>query len=96
MRGILSHPSGLLVSLFEYFYIVVSWCFFTVLGAEPEHAAKALQEKAGYLHSLLFKRLHIHTVPTLHFHYDSSVEHGIEMSRLIDQAVDSDRKDEAQ
>jgi len=32
----------------------------------------------------------------LHFHYDSSVEHGIEMSRLIDQAVDSDRKDEAQ
>jgi ribosome-binding factor A len=68
--------------------------FFTVLGAEPEHALKALQEKAGYLHSLLFKRLHIHTVPTLHFHYDSSVEHGIEMSRLIDQAVDSDRKDE--
>jgi ribosome-binding factor A len=27
----------------------------------------------------------------LHFHYDSSIEHGIEMSRLIDQAVDSDR-----
>jgi ribosome-binding factor A len=69
--------------------------FFTVLGAEPEHALKALQEKAGYLHSLLFKRLHIHTVPTLHFHYDSSVEHGIEMSRLIDQAVDSDRSDQA-
>ena len=68
--------------------------FFTVLGAEPEHALKALQEKAGYLHSLLFKRLHIHTVPTLHFHYDSSVEHGIEMSRLIDQAVESDHKDE--
>ena len=60
----------------------------------PEHVLKALQEKAGYLHSLLFKRLHIHTVPTLHFHYDSSVEHGIEMSRLIDQAVESDQKDE--
>ena len=68
--------------------------FFTVLGAEPETALKALQEKAGYLHSLLFKRLHIHTVPTLHFHYDNSVEHGIEMSRLIDQAVESDHRDE--
>ena len=68
--------------------------FFTVLGAEPDHALQALQEKAGYLHSLLFKRLHIHTVPTLHFHYDNSVEHGIEMSKLIDQAVDSDHRDE--
>ena len=67
--------------------------FFTVLGAEPEHAQKALQEKAGYLHSLLFKRLHIHTVPTLHFHYDNSVEHGIEMSRLIDQALESDQSE---
>ena len=67
--------------------------FFTVLGADPEHAQSALHEKAGYLHSLLFKRLHIHTVPTLHFVHDVSVERGMEMSRLIDQAVDSDRKD---
>jgi ribosome-binding factor A len=67
--------------------------FFTVLGADPDHALTALKEKAGYLHSLLFKRLHIHTVPTLHFVHDVSVERGMEMSRLIDQAVDSDRKD---
>lgn len=70
--------------------------YFTVLGAEPDQALQALQEKAGYLHSLLFKRLHIHTVPTLHFHFDNSIEHGIEMSRLIDQAVESDHKDESQ
>ena len=61
--------------------------FFTVLGAEPEYALAALREKAGYLHSLLFKRLHIHTVPTLHFHHDESVARGVEMSRLIDQAL---------
>ncbi|MDP3621689.1 MAG: 30S ribosome-binding factor RbfA [Polynucleobacter sp.] len=67
--------------------------FFTVLGAEPDHVLTALREKAGYLHSLLFKRLHIHTVPTLHFVHDTSVERGMEMSRLIDQAIDSDRKD---
>ena len=65
--------------------------FFTVLGAEPEHALAALREKAGYLHSLLFKRLHIHTVPTLHFHHDESVARGVEMSRLIDQALRDDK-----
>ena len=64
--------------------------FFTVLGVKPDHALAALQEKAGYLHSILFKRLHIHTIPTLHFVHDTSVERGIEMSRLIDQAVQSD------
>jgi ribosome-binding factor A len=51
----------------------------------------ALREKAGYLHSLLFKRLHIHTVPTLHFHHDESVARGVEMSRLIDQALRDDK-----
>jgi ribosome-binding factor A len=65
--------------------------FFTVLGAEPGHALAALREKAGYLHSLLFKRLHIHTVPTLHFHHDESVARGVEMSRLIDQALRDDK-----
>ena len=65
--------------------------FFTVLGAEPEHALAALREIAGYLHSLLFKRLHIHTVPTLHFHHDESVARGVEMSRLIDQALRDDK-----
>lgn len=61
--------------------------FFTVLGAEPEVASQILKEKAGYLHSLLFKRLHIHTVPTLHFIHDESVVRGVEMSRLIDEAI---------
>ncbi|MDY3332115.1 MAG: ribosome-binding factor A, partial [Pelistega sp.] len=57
-----------------------------VLGAEPEVALDALNEKAGYLHSLLFKMLHIHTVPTLHFHHDNQLAHGIEMTKLIDRA----------
>lgn len=61
--------------------------FFTVLGATPEVASAVLKEKSGYLHSLLYKRLHIHTVPTLHFIHDVSVVRGIEMSSLIDQAL---------
>ncbi|SPA37364.1 Ribosome-binding factor A [Cupriavidus taiwanensis] len=68
--------------------------YFTVLGAEAATAEAILNEKAGYLHSLLFKRLHIHTVPTLHFHHDTSVEHAIEMSRLINEANATRWKDE--
>ncbi|MBB3006389.1 30S ribosome-binding factor RbfA [Cupriavidus taiwanensis] len=68
--------------------------YFTVLGAEAAEAEAILNEKAGYLHSLLFKRLHIHTVPTLHFHHDTSVEHAIEMSRLINEANATRSKDE--
>ena len=60
--------------------------YFTVLGAEPETAAAALNEKAGWLHSQLFKMLHIHTVPTLRFVHDEQLARGIEMTQLIDRA----------
>lgn len=60
--------------------------YFTVLGAEPDVAQEALNDKAGYLHSLLFKMLHIHTVPTLRFYHDDQLARGIEMSKLIDRA----------
>jgi ribosome-binding factor A len=61
--------------------------YYSVLGASPEVAAGIFKEKAGYLHSLLFKRLRTHTVPTLHFIHDQSIERGLEMSRLIDLAM---------
>ena len=61
--------------------------FFTTLGAEPEVAARALNEKAGYFHSLLFKRLSIHTIPTLKFVHDESVERGFAIDQLISEAV---------
>ena len=41
----------------------------------------------GMLRSILFKRLHIHTVPTLHFAHDQSTVRGFEMDALIKQAV---------
>ncbi|MBK1779803.1 30S ribosome-binding factor RbfA [Advenella sp. WQ 585] len=64
--------------------------YFTVLGAEPEVAFTALNEKAGWLHSLLFKMLHIHTVPTLRFIHDEHMARGIEMTQLIDRAIRPD------
>ncbi|MFA7668873.1 MAG: 30S ribosome-binding factor RbfA [Burkholderiaceae bacterium] len=67
--------------------------YFTVLGAEPAAAAAALNEKAGWFHSLLFKLLHIHTVPTLRFIHDEGIVRGLHLSRLIDEANRSDRGD---
>ncbi len=60
--------------------------FFTTLSEDVQATQKALNDASGYLHNLLFKRLHIHTVPTLHFHHDKTLEKAFEISKLIDQA----------
>lgn len=63
--------------------------FFTVLGAESaaREAAEGLQRAAGFLRSQLAHRLTIRKVPELHFEFDESVERGVRLSRLIDEAV---------
>ena len=63
--------------------------FFTVLGAESaaKDAAEGLQRAAGFLRSELAHRLSTRSVPELHFHFDESVERGVRLSRLIDEAV---------
>ena len=61
--------------------------FFTVIGADPATATKGLNAAAGMLRNHLFKMLSIHTVPTLHFEHDESVERGFEMDQLIAKAM---------
>jgi len=60
--------------------------FFSVLVGDPQESADALNEAAGYLRNGLFKRLQIHTVPTLHFHFDRSTERAADLTALINQA----------
>lgn len=63
--------------------------FFTVLGAasDVEQAREGLQRAAGFLRTQLAHRLTTRTVPGLAFQYDESVERGVRLSRLIDEAV---------
>ncbi len=63
--------------------------FFTVLGSARTRrdACEGLQHAAGFLRSALAHRLTTRTVPQLHFEYDESVERGVRLSRLIDEAV---------
>ena len=60
--------------------------FFSVLVGKPEDSAAALNEAAGFLRNGLFKRLSIHTVPTLHFHFDKTTERAADLSALIARA----------
>ena len=60
--------------------------YFSVLMTEPEACATALNEAAGFLRNGLFKKLAIHTVPTLHFHFDKTTERAADLSALIARA----------
>lgn len=68
--------------------------FFTSMTGEdsvPE-ILQGLRRASGFLRRELGRRIRIHTIPELHFHYDKSVEQGSRLSRLIDETV---REDEA-
>lgn len=68
----------------DYAYATV---YFSVLTGSAETTEEALNDSSGYLRNLIFKKLHIHTVPTLRFKHDQSVERGAEMSQMIDRAL---------
>lgn len=61
--------------------------YFTTLNSEhlPE-IEQGLKRSAGFLRRELGRRIHIHTLPELHFIYDSSLEYGASMTALIQQA----------
>lgn len=61
--------------------------FFTTLDVEHlEEVERGLKRAAGFLRRELGRRIHIHTLPELHFIYDNSLERGASMSQLIDKA----------
>ena len=68
--------------------------FFTSLGneAQVESCQHGLQSAAGFLRSQLAHRLTIRTVPQLHFEVDTSIERGVRLSKLIDDAVADDAR----
>ena len=53
---------------------------------------KALARTAGFLRSALSHRLDLYSVPQLHFFYDDSIEAGMRLSQLLDDAVAADKK----
>lgn len=63
--------------------------FFTMLNDSKEaikNTVEGLAAASGFIRGQLGKRLHIHTLPQLHFVHDTSTSRGMEMSLLIDKA----------
>jgi ribosome-binding factor A len=70
----------------DYAYATVH---FTVMPSDEETVARTLEglrRSAGFMRSQMGRRVRIHTNPQLRFVHDRSVEHGVGMSRLIDEA----------
>jgi len=68
--------------------------FFSLLVGSPAECEAGLNEAAGFLRNGLFKRLAIHTVPTLHFHFDKTTQRAAEMSALIRKANEQRSRDD--
>lgn len=65
--------------------------FFTTMNANGPGAQAGLERAAGFLRSQLAHRMKLRIMPQLHFVYDTSVERGVRLSQLIDEAVSSDK-----
>ena len=67
--------------------------YYSAPPAEQEtgELQKGLEKSAGFLRGQLAKRMLLRTVPQLHFIYDASIDRGMRLSRLIDEALSPER-----
>jgi len=60
--------------------------FYSAQAGTPALQA-GLEKSAGFLRTQLAKRMLLRKVPQLHFVYDSSIDYGMKMGKLIDEAL---------
>jgi ribosome-binding factor A len=67
--------------------------FVSVLGdsTERDDTLEALRSSHGVIQSRIATEMRMKRTPTLTFHYDDTIEKGIRISRLLDEAEEDDR-----
>jgi ribosome-binding factor A len=70
----------------DYAYATVHFTVMPSDAATVQRTLDGLRRSAGFLRAQLGRRVRIHTTPELRFVHDTSVERGVDLSRLIDQA----------
>jgi ribosome-binding factor A len=67
--------------------------FYTSLASvdSATELSQGFARLAGFLRRELGKRIRIHQIPQLHFHFDASVQNGTRLSRLIDETIAADQ-----
>lgn len=68
--------------------------FISVYGTEEEQqmTLEGLQSASGFIRQELGKRIRLRHLPELSFSLDSSIQHGIRISRILDEVLDENRK----
>jgi ribosome-binding factor A len=68
--------------------------FVTFFEDDPDklkQSLKVLNDAAGFIRSLMGKRVRARIMPELRFMHDPSLNEGIRMSRLVDEAIRNDQ-----
>lgn len=73
-------------------YAKIFVTFFTLEGQCEEESAKILNDAAGYIRTLLAKRIKARIMPELRFVFDKSMVEGVKMTNLVNQAVAEDER----
>ena len=63
--------------------------FYSAQAGTPALQA-GLEKSAGFLRTQIAKRMLLRKVPQLHFVYDASIDYGMKMGKLIDEALASE------
>lgn len=66
----------------------------SLVDTDHEEVIKALTRASGFLRHQLGNAMRLRVVPNLKFIYDDTVEKGINMSKLIDDAISQERDEE--
>ena len=73
-------------------YAKIFVTFFMLEHQNEKEAIEVLNEAAGYIRTLLAKRIKARIMPQLRFIYDQSMIEGIRMTNIVDQAVADDKR----
>ena len=73
-------------------YAKVFVTFFTVGEQNVADSIVILNEAAGFIRSLLAKRIKARIMPELRFVYDESMVEGVRMTNLVNKAIEEDER----
>ncbi len=73
-------------------YAKIFVTFFSNDDEKINQSIKILNDAAGFIRSLLAKRIRARIMPHLSFHYDKSMVEGVKMASLVDQVIAEDQR----
>ncbi len=76
-------------------YAKIFVTFFTLEGQNVDKSIEILNDAAGFIRTLLAKRIKARIMPELRFVYDKSMVEGVRMTNLVNKAIAEDESKHA-